>query len=560
MHVAKSALIIWCVVGSESVHAAWLANGTAICTANENQLLVVGAPDGAGGAILCWGDNRGVTMDVYAQRVDANGSVQWLPNGIVVCDAPGTQGAPAIMSDGLGGAIIAWIDGRNGTLDIYAQRIDAAGTALWSANGVPICTAPGEQAYVSIVADDQGGAALLWEDRRDPNWQIYAQRIDSAGAAQWVLNGIPVNASSNSQNYFRAGFDGSGGVIVAWSESGGTEGMDIYTQRIDGFGNPVWSAAGVPLCVAYENQFVSGLTSDGAGGAIVVWNDNRTTFWGNVYAQRVSVDGQPMWTTNGLPIATGLLRQGNPAIAPDGEGGAIIAWDAETYFDGYPDIMAQRIAPDGAAMWTAGGVAVGSAPGTQFSPLIVSDEMGGAVVVWRDDFYCGGFHAGRVDAAGNVLWPVEGVPISTLSTCYWDPTIIASGWGGVIVAWTDERNGINNQDVFAQRVTLEGSIPTAVRRQNGVPRVILGQNVPNPFASHTSFDLELPGPSEVQVDVYDVTGRLVRRASLGFLGGGLHRLEFDGRDEAGGRLPSGIYFYRVSASGTSVTRKMLVTR
>lgn len=553
--------MIWCVVSNESAHAGWLPNGTPICTANARQSLVAGAKDDAGGAILCWGDSRNGATDVYAQRIDMNGTVHWASNGIPICDAPGNQGAPSITADGSGGAIIAWMDSRSGTSDIYAQRITAGGTAVWSANGLPICTAPNEQVSVSIVADNQGdGAVLVWRDRRDSNWKVYAQRINTAGAAQWALNGVPVSTSSNNHNYFVAGADGNGGAIVAWSEAGGVDGMDIYAQRIDGSGSQLWTTTGVALCLAYENQIVSGLTSDGAGGAIIVWNDDRTTFSGDVYAQRVTADGQPVWTSNGLPIATGILHQGNPAIVSDGVGGATITWDAETYFDGYPDVITQRIAPDGAEMWTAGGVLVGSGPGVQFWPLTVSDGVGGVAIVWRSDYLCGGFHAGRVDAEGDVLWPVEGVPISTIAACHRDPTIVGSGWGGVIVAWVDDRNGINNEDVYAQRVTLEGSIPTAVRRPNAPTPLVVFQNVPNPFTSHTTFEFDLQDPSEVKVDVYDVTGRLVKAASVGTMGRGRHQLAFDGRDAAGNKLPSGVYFYRVSARGSSVSRKILLTR
>src|SRR5512140_3012222 len=74
-----------------------------------------------------------------------------------ICTAVGDQVSPAIVSDGAGGAIIAWQDSRSGTSDIYAQKIDAAGTVQWAANGVAICTAANDQLYQSIVSDGAGG-------------------------------------------------------------------------------------------------------------------------------------------------------------------------------------------------------------------------------------------------------------------------------------------------------------------------------------------------------------------------------------------------------------------
>src|SRR3989304_788331 len=62
-----------------------------------------------------------------------------------ICTAPGYQYNPTIVSDGIGGAIITWFDFRNGDYDIYAQRINASGDVQWTADGVPICTATGSQ-------------------------------------------------------------------------------------------------------------------------------------------------------------------------------------------------------------------------------------------------------------------------------------------------------------------------------------------------------------------------------------------------------------------------------
>ena len=73
---------------------------------------------------------------------------QWSSNPAVntaICIATGDQSSPTIVADGAGGSIITWYDLRSGSSDIYAQRINAAGVVQWTANGVAICTATGEQ-------------------------------------------------------------------------------------------------------------------------------------------------------------------------------------------------------------------------------------------------------------------------------------------------------------------------------------------------------------------------------------------------------------------------------
>jgi hypothetical protein len=86
------------------------------------------------------------------------------------------------------------------------------------------------------------------------------------------------------------------------------------------------------------------------------------------------------------------------------------------------------------------------------------------------------------------------------------------------------------------------------------------QNRPNPFAGTTEFEIGLPAASEVALEVYDVAGRRVRAQTLPRQAAGWQRVGFDGRDGAGKPLASGVYFCRVTASGTTVTRKMVIAR
>ena len=132
--------------------------------------------DGAGGAIITWQDYRSGDYDIYARRVDASGTPQWGDNGVAICTAGNTQSYPQIISDGSAGAIITWQDYRNGNDDIYARRVDASGTPLWAADGVAICMAGHGQFNPQIISDGSGGAIIAWEDYFD----IHAQRVDTA--------------------------------------------------------------------------------------------------------------------------------------------------------------------------------------------------------------------------------------------------------------------------------------------------------------------------------------------------------------------------------------------
>src|SRR6476661_4292148 len=102
--------------------AAWphaAGDAVPVATGNPSQVQPVSISDGAGGAIIAWRDDRNGTMDVFAQRIDAYGNAKWLANGVLVCGAAGQQDQITMAPDGAGGAWIAWRDIRTGAWDIY---------------------------------------------------------------------------------------------------------------------------------------------------------------------------------------------------------------------------------------------------------------------------------------------------------------------------------------------------------------------------------------------------------------------------------------------------------
>lgn len=175
------------LVVAHAAHAQWSSDLTvnnSICTASNQQSLPAIASEGAGGAIITWYDNRnGLASDIYAQRINLSGTIQWTADGAAICTAVETQSLPQIVSNGAGGAIITWDDLRNGTdNDIYAQKLNASGVVQWTSNGVAVSAATYEQSVPQIVSDGAGGAIIVWNDYRNGNNDIYASRLFSDGS------------------------------------------------------------------------------------------------------------------------------------------------------------------------------------------------------------------------------------------------------------------------------------------------------------------------------------------------------------------------------------------
>jgi len=83
---------------------------------------------------------------------------------------------------------------------------------------------------------------------------------------------------------------------------------------------------------------------------------------------------------------------------------------------------------------------------------------------------------------------------------------------------------------------------------------------PNPFATSTEIEFLLADPGRADISVYDVNGRRVVELANESYPAGAHRLSWDGRDAAGARLPSGIYFVKLQAGGHTSVKKILFTK
>jgi hypothetical protein len=351
--------------------AGWPDDGLLVCGATGVQELPAIGPDGSGGAIVAWTDVRGATSDIYAMRVLASGVVDpaWTLNGNLLCNANRTQIAPQLCSDGAGGAIVAWVDGRNGTTlapdeDVYATRVTVTGAlaAGWTANGEPVCVhATSDQDQIVVASDGAGGAFLVWTDGRNgPRasqlQDLFASRWNGAGdlVAGWTANGTPVTQAAGIQMLPVLARDGAGGVFIAWQDGRDTTtfptNVDIYALRMTGAGAVAagWTADGTDLTpISPTRQEDPSIVADLAGGFFVAWEDGRST--GRVFLLRVAGNAAlaPGWPAGGIELSPTDGAQLNTSLAQDGAGGVILAWDDPRPSHSDKSVFAQRIGPNG---------------------------------------------------------------------------------------------------------------------------------------------------------------------------------------------------------------------
>jgi hypothetical protein len=557
------------------VLAAWPDDPTVnvpVSLADGPKYDVYAVSDGAGGAIMAWEDERGGDADIYVQRVGADGDVLWQADGVPVCTAQGDQaldhsstgttGITPLVADGAGGVWVVWHDERAFGFrlrDVYAQRLDADGQPLLAANGVPVASGAGMEDGATACSDGAGGVIVVWQDKNaDPVfYDLWGQRLDAAGQPLW--NGgqpLPLVTVDWNQDGPTLCPDGAGGAFLAWSDSRFDVG-DVYAQRLGSDGSSLWAVNGLPVCVRSGGQDAITARRASDGDLLLAWIDRRGA-GPDVYAQKLAAsDGAARWTTAGVAVCAATESQYRPAMCDDGAGGAIVAWfDYRNAPSGPPwnlDIYAQRLDASGAPAWPADGVAVCGAPDAQRNVDLVSDGAGGAVLAWEDNRGGQGYediYAQRVDADGAMQWLADGVAVSTAALNQQHPDLVA-GAGGAIIAWTDDRDAIYEADVYCDRVQVGD--PTAAPATG--PR---GLDV---AVRHGTVAFSLPRAGAVTLDVIDLRGRRVATLVDGAAyAAGRHELAWTAGGAAGRTLPSGVYLVRLRNGGETAVARVAVVR
>lgn len=142
------------------------------------------------------------------------------------------------------------------------------------------------------------------------------------------------------------------------------------------------------------------------------------------------------------------------------------------------------------------------------------------------------------------------------------PSLAQGSDGKIWLAYSSAREGA--ADLYAQRT--ETSMTAAVDPHDGPgqppaqPLITLLRARPSPFSDRTDINFALREGTQVEVAIYDVLGRKVRMLTEGRVPGGEHILSWDGRDQWGEKVSSGVYVCRVASKQTGLTHKIIYLR
>ena len=506
----------------------WDPAGVTICNAAGGQYpegIVPGLQNGSqDGCLIVWGDGRSGSYSyaLYAQKVTSQGLIGWAENGIPVCSEPvnGTFYADAVIADSAGGLICSFevptADTVNSNADLVAARINSAGNLVWSgdcgtlvlpragsearstlmlvggrcriitgyqqamlmdelryqdidlADGHTLLEPPGRSicygepdvsTSVHAVPLNNHRTAVVWEDLRHVGRSIalYYQIFDALGHTQLLHNGAvlldPVTNREQNTADPQVSPDGNGGFFAV-CDMYGQPPFDMRFAHVNAQGvvlTPLGGTIIYPLLADTGAQSTPICAPDGQGGAFVAWQYSSNTGMQGINLERLSATGDRLWTN-----PTQLARQTDDiwpqAVLSTGGGNCTVVWMGGRNADRYA-LSAGGVGAGGSLQWQIviriGSVASVPAPA-------VADGLGGLFVIWVDTAQpqvC--VLAQHVDAAGT-HWPQPvqlGEPVVTVSTL----AAVANSNHDLYAVWSGGSSE-SNTDVFAQRVSLSGAL------------------------------------------------------------------------------------------------------
>jgi hypothetical protein len=336
--------------------------------------------------------------------------------------------------------------------------------SLDTLSSTPIATSYRYDNGEKICGDGSGGLIITWRHWSYLNDQtdIQAQRVNSLGAVLWENNGVTVAHAKGADGPSIVS-DGKGGAIIVWvDERLGSGKMNVYAQRMNNYGQPQWAANGISVTEKTNQQsfFFVKSVGDQHGGIILFWKDIDF-----LYAQRIDSSGNKVWGEGGVPIRQASYASGEISSVIDGGGGAIVCWTDKSIGgpDYYP-IFAQRIDPSGNIQWDTDGKQISpvtTALGGD-APSIVDDMNGGAMFAFVSEISSSkmGVFFQRIAHDGTLRWPIDGIHIDTATD--WSsrgtPMIKCNNPRNAIIAWDVKYNGSWKIYIFAQKVDTAGNM------------------------------------------------------------------------------------------------------
>jgi hypothetical protein len=569
--------IIIFLIGA-NVFSQWISDPNVnlqVCDQTNDQVLPKISNTSDGGCYIAWFDTRAGGYRVYIQRLNAQGVKQFAADGLLVSQNPNQSSLVDwdMITDDNDNAVLAFCDIRNGTLSPCAYRISPAGSFLWGNDGVVLATNNSTyQPNPKISKTSDGNFVIVWVYGSTPN-KIAMQKLNGGGAKQWGTDPLYLTAAGSENFTYPAVVPSdNGSVIMMWSGYTGSfinpGNYKLYSQKFSSAGTPVWNATQdtVYSLGRVDGFYVPKLYSDGNNGAFYAWQDDRNSQnIKSAFVQHFNSAGVNLFPVNG---SEGTTMGSRLHLAPTvsympSTGETYMFWNERNLpTQSLNGISGQKFSSNGGRMWGDTGKVFLPWDGNSLNGLNCAAKDSG-VAVYYTNIITGGTNCTiksyKIDRNGNLLWGGSIITPSTLlsNKLHMVSTMGANGMSKI--AWEDTRN--DGGGIYAQNINWDGTfgVPVGISPVSGnIPdKFSLSQNFPNPFNPSTKINVSIPAgeSGNIKLEVYDALGRLISTLINGKMNAGLYELTWNASN-----IPSGVYFYTLTAGSFKETKSMILLK
>ncbi len=528
----------------------WGENGITLAGAADHRLSAPDlAPAEGDDVIAIWKDSTGPvwspTTWLYTQKFAANGGGLWNPSGVVIYNQGhiSAWAYPEILADGGGGAFYAWYDSPSlSQFNVSVGHVETSGNLVFPLNGVLTSTNSSDRLHMNPDLAYYSAGDLLYvfwieENFSQSQYGVYGQRFSPLGERLWTDSGREFVALGGNQISFVRGETADSSPYVGYFEASGVLNNAVKAFRCDADGNLLWAPSLLSSATLGSKDDLL-LVVNGENRGFLTWGDGRSDF-SDIYAQNVNPDG-----SLGNPTPTTVSITLNPVNPP------IVIPAAGGNFDFEATLTNSGTSPQAFDAWIMVQLPNQSWYGPVLGPLELTLAPGSSLVRQRTQNVPGSapageyWYEGRVGDYPSAIWDTSGFAFTKQGSGIWN-----SGFDD----W------MNTGEEFFERTRSGASTPSGSR---ATPTTVI---FPNPFNPTTVINFELPEAGYVKLEVFDVSGRAVGGGShlrvladtpaLHWYSAGSHEITFDGSG-----LPSGVYYYRLTAGTDVASGKMVLMK
>ena len=445
----------------------------------------------------------------------------------------------------------------SGSWDIYLLKIDSNGDTLWTRTyGGPDIEIGN---YVQQTADG-GYIIAAMKGRSWEQTDIYLIKTDNKGNTLWTRT-YDLDYEQENPNYIQQTDDG--GYIIAASIGYLDPGIGcaaIYLIKTDDRGEILWKHA----YGGSSGECCGSLRQTPDGGFIIAgwtWSYPVGTN-ANIYMAKTDSNGDTLWTHTYTYTNCIYWSDKGEDVELTQDGGYLIAGSHYFVIQGIPynNIFLIKTNASGDTLLTrkyggtTGDERAISVKKTQDGNYIIAGSKGKGLSNLNDiDFYLI-----KIDPDCNILWS------KTYGGDDWDLacSLQQTSDGGYIIVGETVSFGAGKSDVYIIKTDSYGKTGFKDKSFYQSPcNFYLLQNYPNPFNSSTNIPLYIPNQSKISLNIFDISGRLIKTLIKGKISFGNYLIEWDGHDQLGRSMPSGIYFYKLNIDDTNIiSRKMILIK